>query len=80
MNGYLRIYNDVKGVLRAFYKKNVLEKEEIRDLVEAIEERDNTRVKDFEAVFEEERGISSGCASRVSFLLIYETGMFLYIE
>jgi len=37
MNGYLRIYNDVKGVLRAFYKKNVLEREEIRGLVKAIE-------------------------------------------
>jgi len=47
MNGYLRIYNDVKGVLRAFYKKNVLEREEIRDLVEAIEEKDNTRIKGF---------------------------------
>jgi len=48
MNGYLRIYNDVKGVLRAFYK----ESEEIRDLVEAIEEEDNTRIKGFGAVFE----------------------------
>jgi len=46
------VYFDVKGVLRAFYKKKVLEREEIRDLVEAIEERDNTRIKDFEAVFE----------------------------
>ena len=43
-----RIYNDVKGVLRAFYKTNVLEREEIR----AIEEKDNTRIKGFEAVFE----------------------------
>jgi len=34
------------------YKKNVLEREEIRDLVEAIEEKDNTRIKGFEAVFE----------------------------
>ena len=47
-----RIYNDVKGVLRAFFKKNVLEREEIRDLVEAIEKKDNTRIKGFEAVFE----------------------------
>jgi len=46
------VYFDIKGVLRAFYKKNVLEREEIRDLVEAIEERDNTRIKGFEAVFE----------------------------
>ena len=43
-----RIYNDVKGVLRAFYKPNVLEREEIR----AIEEEDNTRIKGFEGVFE----------------------------
>jgi len=34
------------------YKKKVLEREEISDLVEAIEERDNTWVKDFEEVFE----------------------------
>ena len=34
------------------YKTNVLESEEIRDLVEAIEEKDNTRIKGFEAVFE----------------------------
>jgi len=47
MNGYLRIYNDVKGVLRAFYK----EREEIRGLVEVIEEEDNTRIKGFGAVF-----------------------------
>ena len=46
------IYFDIKGVLRAFYKKNVLEREEIRDLAEAIEEKDNTRIKSFEAVFE----------------------------
>jgi len=29
-----------------------LEREEIRDLVEAIEEKDNTRIKGFEVVFE----------------------------
>jgi len=29
-----------------------LDGEEIRDLVEAIEEKDNTRIKDFEDVFE----------------------------
>ena len=46
------VYFDIKGVLRAFYKKNVLERGEIRDLVEAIEEKDNTRIKGFEAVFE----------------------------
>ncbi|CAD6493386.1 MAG: hypothetical protein DIAAKJNI_00480 [Candidatus Argoarchaeum ethanivorans] len=46
------VYFDIKGVLRAFYKKNVLEREEIRDLVEAIEEKDNTRIKDFKGVFE----------------------------
>ena len=34
------------------YKTNVLESEEIRDLVKAIEEKDNTRIKGFEAVFE----------------------------
>ena len=38
----------MNGVLRAFYKPNVLEREEIR----AIEEKDNTRIKGFEAVFE----------------------------
>ena len=42
----------MNGVLRAFYKPNVLESAEIRDLVEAIEEKDNTRIKGFEAVFE----------------------------
>ena len=46
------VYFDVKGILRAFYKKKVLEREEIRDLVETIEEKDNTRIKDFEEVFE----------------------------
>ena len=45
------MYFDIKGVLRAFYKTNVLESEEIRDLVEAIEEKDNTRIKGFERVF-----------------------------
>ncbi|MBA7528055.1 hypothetical protein ES705_20238 [subsurface metagenome] len=34
------------------YKKNVLEREEIKDLVEALEEKDNTWVKEFEEVFE----------------------------
>jgi len=29
-----------------------LEREELKDLVEAIEEKDNTRIKDFEGVFE----------------------------
>ena len=42
----------MNGVLRAFYKPNVLEREEISDLVEAIEEKDNTRIKGFERVFE----------------------------
>ncbi|GAH89728.1 unnamed protein product, partial [marine sediment metagenome] len=46
------VYFDVKGILRAFYKKKILEVEEIRDLVAEIEEKDNTRIKDFEAVFE----------------------------
>ena len=46
------VYFDAKGILRAFYKKNVLKREEIRDLVNAIEEKDNTRIKDFEEVFE----------------------------
>jgi len=34
------------------YKKNVLEREEIRGLAEAIEREDNTRIKSFEEVFE----------------------------
>jgi len=34
------------------YKKKVLEREEIKDLVKAVEEKDNTWVKDFEEVFE----------------------------
>jgi len=46
------VYFDLKGILRALYKKNVFDGEEIRDLVEAIEEKDNTRIKDFEDVFE----------------------------
>ncbi|MFQ6056499.1 MAG: hypothetical protein ACE5J3_11020 [Methanosarcinales archaeon] len=46
------VYFDVKGILRAFYKKKVLEREEIRNLVREIEEKDNTRIKDFEEVFE----------------------------
>ncbi|MEA1994101.1 MAG: hypothetical protein U9N35_06900 [Euryarchaeota archaeon] len=46
------VYFDIKGILRAFYKKRVLDEEEIRDLVEAIEDKDNTRIKDFEEVFE----------------------------
>ena len=35
-----------------FIRRMFLEREEIRDLVEAIEEEDNTRIKGFEAVFE----------------------------
>ncbi|MGB2841668.1 MAG: hypothetical protein WBC40_04210 [Halobacteriota archaeon] len=34
------------------YKKKVLEREEIKDLVKAVEEKDKTWVKDFEEVFE----------------------------
>ena len=45
-------YFDVKGILRAFYKKKVLEEGEMRDLVKEIEEKDNTRIKGFEEVFE----------------------------
>ena len=46
------VYFDVKGILRAFYKKKVLKREEIRDLVKEIEEKDNTWIKGFEEVFE----------------------------
>lgn len=46
------VYFDLKGILRALYKKNVLDGEGIRDLVESIEEKDNTRINDFEDVFE----------------------------
>jgi len=35
-----------------FIRRMFLEREEIRDLVEAIEEKDNTRIKGFEVVFE----------------------------
>jgi predicted nucleic acid-binding protein len=46
------VYFDIKGILRAFYTKKVLEEEEMRDLVKEIEEKDNTRIKGFEEVFE----------------------------
>jgi predicted nucleic acid-binding protein len=46
------VYFDVKGILRAFYKKKVLKEEEMRDLVKEIEEKDNTRIRGIEEVFE----------------------------
>jgi len=46
------VYFDIKGILRAFYKQRLLREEEIRNLVGAIEDKDNTRIKDFEAVFD----------------------------
>lgn len=45
------VYFDIKGILRAFYTKEVLKEEEIRDLVKNIEEKDNTQIKHFEEVF-----------------------------
>jgi predicted nucleic acid-binding protein len=45
-------YFDIKGILRAFYKENVLKEEEIRSIVKDIEEKDNTRIKGFEEIFE----------------------------
>jgi len=46
-----RLFKEIY-ILRAFYKKKVLEEEEMRDLVKEIEEKDNTRIKGFEEVFE----------------------------
>ncbi|MFP3910427.1 MAG: hypothetical protein ACLFVX_11295 [Archaeoglobaceae archaeon] len=46
------IYFDIKGVLRTFYRKKILKKEEIKILIKKIEEKDNTRIKGFEKVFE----------------------------
>lgn len=46
------VYFDVRGILRAFYKKEILKKEEIKVLVKKIEEKDNTRIKGFEQIFE----------------------------
>ncbi len=45
-------YFDIKGILRAFYVEIVLNEEEIRSLVKEIEEKDNTRIKGFEEIFE----------------------------
>ena len=45
-------YFDIKGILRAFYVETVLNEEEIRSLVKEIEEKDNTRIKGFEEIFE----------------------------
>jgi len=45
-------YFDIKGILRAFYKERVLKEEEIRRIVKDIEEKDNTRLKGFEDIFE----------------------------
>lgn len=45
-------YFDIKGILRAFYKEKVLKEEEIRSIVKDIEEKDNTRIKGFEEIFE----------------------------
>ena len=45
-------YFDAKGILRAFYKKEVLKEGGIKDLAKEIEEKDNTRIKDFNGVFE----------------------------
>ena len=45
-------YFDIKGILRAFYKENVLKEEDIRSIVKDIEETDNTRIKGFEEIFE----------------------------
>ena len=45
-------YFDIKGIMRAFYVETVLNEEEIRSLVMVIEEKDNTRIKGFEEIFE----------------------------
>ena len=48
-------YFDAKGILRSFYRKKVLNKEEIRSLVKEIEEKDNTRIKGVWGIFECDR-------------------------
>jgi len=45
-------YFDAKGILRSFYRKRVLNEEEIRNLVKEIEEKDNTRIKGVWEIFE----------------------------
>jgi len=45
-------YFDAKGILRSFYRKKVLNEEEIRSLVKEIEEKDNTKIKGVWEIFE----------------------------
>jgi len=45
---------DIKGILRAFLLKNILNELELRQLISQIEETDNTTIKGFEEIFETE--------------------------
>ena len=48
-NGIL--YFDIKGILRTLFLKGMLNEKELRKLVSEIEEKDNTKIKDFEEIF-----------------------------
>ena len=53
MFGKVGAVKHLKRLFEEIYiKKKVLEEEEMRDLVKKIEEKDNTRIKGFEEVFE----------------------------
>jgi predicted nucleic acid-binding protein len=46
-------YVDLSGLLRAFWRTNLLTKEEVHDLTEQIEAKDRIRFKDKESIFHE---------------------------
>jgi len=48
------IYFDVKGILRAIYLKNIADEDDIKEIIRAIEERDNTRIKNAEEIFKQQ--------------------------
>jgi predicted nucleic acid-binding protein len=45
------LYFDIKDILRTLFLKGMLNEKEIRELASEIEEKDNTKIKDFEEIF-----------------------------
>jgi predicted nucleic acid-binding protein len=45
------IHFDVKGILRAIYLKNIANKDDIKEIIRAIEEKDNTKIKNPGEIF-----------------------------
>ncbi len=45
------VYFDLKDIFRLLFLKGVLDEKELRKLASEIEEKDNTKIKDFEEIF-----------------------------